>query len=166
MRTPIRKITFAAVVAAMYAGLSLAAAAISFGPIQLRVSEALCVLPFFIPCSGWGLFVGCVVANMIGGAGLPDVVFGSLATLLAALATSKIKNRVLACAPPPIINGIVVGAVLAKMYSPGAFWAAYPLYAAQVFAGEAVVMYALGLPLTYLLPKINFFARLQRSLKK
>lgn len=164
LKESVRRLTFAAVTAAAYVCLALAAAPISFGPLQLRIAEALCILPFFIPCAGWGLFAGCIIANLIGGAGIPDVVFGSAATLAAAFATSAIKSRPLACLPPAVINGIVVGAVLARLYSPDAFLQAFLLYSAQVFAGEALVLYALGLPLMYVLPKIKAFTQLQKSL--
>ncbi len=164
MNVTLRRLTFAAAVAAVYVCLSLAAAPISFGPMQLRIAEVLCILPFFIPCAKWGLFAGCIIANLIGGAGMPDVVFGSLATLAAAFATSAIRNRPLACLPPAVVNGLVVGAVLAKMYSPSAFSTAFILYAAQIFAGEALVMLALGLPLMYVLPRVKAFSELCCSL--
>lgn len=148
----IRKVNRAAVIAAAYAAVTLAAAPVSFGPMQLRLSEALCVLPWFFPESAWGLFVGCVLANLIGGGGIADIVFGSAATLIAALATSKIKNRWLACLQPVIFNSVIVGAVLAVAAN-GGFW----VCAGGVFVGEALVMYLLGLPLTYLLPKLSVF---------
>ena len=85
----LRKLTFAAVVGALYAALTIALAPISYGPLQFRVSEVLCILPFFFPFTAWGLFVGCALANLFGSGLLPDIVFGSLATLLAALCTSK-----------------------------------------------------------------------------
>lgn len=159
MNLHLRKLTFAAVTGAAYASLSLIAAPISFGPLQLRVAEVLCILPFFVPCTGWGLFAGCIIANLIGGAGPFDVVFGSLATLAAAFLTSVIRQKPLACLPPPVINALVVGAVLAKVYSPQAMSAAFPLYAVQIFAGEAIVLFVIGLPLMYVLPRIKAFDR-------
>ncbi len=144
----VKKITRAAAVGALYAALTLAAAPISFGLVQFRVSEALCVLPWMIPEAAWGLFVGCILSNVIGGYGMPDIVFGSLATLIAALATARIKKKWLACLPPVISNAIIVGAVLSL-----AMGVSYPVSAAYVFAGEAAVMYILGLPLLMLLTK-------------
>ena len=87
MHITTRKLTAAAVTGAAYAALTMLLAPISYGAIQCRVSEVLCILPFFIPCTAWGLFAGCAIANLLSAAGIFDVVFGSLATLLAALCT-------------------------------------------------------------------------------
>lgn len=81
MKISTRKLAAAAVVGAAYAALTLVLAPISFGLVQFRVSEALCILPAFVPCTAWGLWAGCAIANLAGGYGLPDIVFGSLATL-------------------------------------------------------------------------------------
>ena len=160
----LRRMTFAAVVAALYAALTLVLAPISYGPVQFRISEVLCILPFFIPSSTWGLVVGCVVANLIGGNGILDVVFGSLATLVAGVATSLIPNKPLACLPPAVANGLIVGAVLAKVLTPDAFAASFPLFALEVFAGEAAVLFIIGLPLMYLLPRVNVFRKMVEDL--
>lgn len=74
-----------AVIAAVYVVLTMAFAPISFGPIQFRISEALCILPFFTPAAVPGLFIGCFLSNFLCGAALPDVIFGSLATLIGAV---------------------------------------------------------------------------------
>ncbi len=153
----LEKLTRAAIIGAAYAALTIVAAPVSYGPLQFRVSEALCVMPWFFPESIWGLTVGCVIANLVGGNGPLDVVFGSLATLMAAFATSKAKSRFLACLPPAIFNGFIIGAVLAWVLSRDMFWTAFITYGAQVFVGEIAVMYALGLPLMTFLPKIPFF---------
>ena len=65
-----------AVIAARYAALTLALYPISFGAVQFRVSEALCILPAFVPFTAWGLWAGCAIANLAGGYGIPDIVFG------------------------------------------------------------------------------------------
>ena len=88
MHITTRKLTAAAVTGAAYAALTMLLAPISYGAIQCRVSEVLCILPFFIPCTAWGLFAGCAIANLLSAAGILDVIFGSLATLLAALCTA------------------------------------------------------------------------------
>ena len=88
MHITTRKLAAAAVTGAAYAALTMLLAPISYGAIQCRVSEVLCILPFFIPCTAWGLFAGCAIANLLSAAGIFDVVFGSLATLLAALCTA------------------------------------------------------------------------------
>lgn len=165
-----RKIAFAAVIGAAYAVLTMILAPIGFGQIQFRIAEALCILPFFFPFSAWGLFIGCAAANiLLSPYGIIDAAFGSLATLLAALCTmyigkrsQSIKAKILACLPPVIFNGIIVGAVIAYgiVTMPGvteAFWPTYTIVGLQVAGGELAVLYALGLPLLILLPKTGFF---------
>ena len=74
-----------ALFAAIYFVLTLMFRPISFGPIQFRISEALCVLPYFTPAAVPGVFIGCLISNIMGGAMIMDVVFGSLATLIGAV---------------------------------------------------------------------------------
>lgn len=117
--------------------------------------------------TAWGLWAGCAIANLAGGYGIPDIVFGSLATLGASLCMAAIaKGRrqplslgraVAVCFMPVIWNGPIVGGVIA--YSTGAFWAALPLNSLQIAAEEALVMYVIGLPLLKLLPKSTAFSR-------
>ena len=116
------KLAASAVIAAAYAALTIVLAPISYGPIQFRVSEALTVLPFLMPGTVWGIAVGCVLANLYTGSVL-DIVFGSLATLLAALLTAwfgkrgnTVKNRMLGCLMPVVFNAVIVGAVLTWGY--------------------------------------------------
>ena len=169
MRISARKMALAAVVAAMYAGLTMFLAPISYGPIQMRVSEVLCILPFFFPFSVWGLFVGCVLANLLSAYGIVDVVFGSMASLLAALCTMYIgrlgRNRgmtALACLPPVVFNGLLVGAAIAIATTNGgsAFWPAYAISGIEVAASEFLVMFALAFPLALYLPRAGFFNKL------
>ena len=117
-----KKLVQGALIGALYAALTLAAAPISFGLMQVRVSEALCILPFFTSAAVPGLFIGCLVANLAGGAVLYDVVFGSLATLLAALLTRWFKKRGfskwLAPLPAVVVNALIVGALMTLVYLP------------------------------------------------
>lgn len=168
----LRKITLAAVVGAAYAALTMGLAPICYGPIQFRVSEALCILPYFLPCTAWGLFVGCAVSNLLGG-GILDIVFGSLATLGAALLTAWIGKRehtlvnsLMACVPPVLFNAVIVGAVVTAVFTvegetinPFTHWALYAATAASVGFGEAVVLCALGFPLMRWLPRQTFFQK-------
>ena len=85
MKISVRKIAFSAALAAVYAALTMCTAFMSYGPIQFRLAEALNILPFFFPETVLGLFVGCIISNLISGYGIYDIVFGSLATLLAAV---------------------------------------------------------------------------------
>jgi len=168
-KIPVRKLAYAAVVGAAYAALTMLLYPISYGPVQFRVSEVLCILPFFDPIYAVGLFVGCAIANLISSAGILDIVFGSLATLAAGLCTARIGRGghslgrcIAGCAMPVVWNGVVVGAVLAAAgtVTRDTFWAAYILYGAEVAGGEALVLYGLGLPLLYFLPNLKIFSRL------
>ena len=152
----LRKICRAAVIGALYAAVTLLLAPISYGNLQCRVSEALCILPWFFPETAWGLFVGCLLANLLGGNGPLDIVFGSLATLFACLITARVKPRGLALLPPVVVNGVMVGAMLAYVITPDTFWASFPIFGLEVAVGEAVAMYALGLPLSFLLERIPY----------
>ena len=145
----VQQLTRAAIVGALYAALTLLASAfgIAYGPIQFRLSEALCVLPFLFPETAWGLFAGCWVANLISPYGPLDMVVGSLATLIAALWTAKCRRKALAPLPPVVCNGLLVGAVLAwqQSGSPETFCPAFAANALSVALGEAVVCFVLGL---------------------
>ena len=166
-----RNLAFAAVVGAAYCALTLLLAPISFGPVQFRVAEALCILPAFMPVSAWGLWIGCALANFFGGYGVPDIVFGSLATLgsglcIAALARNQAQplhfgRCILVCFMPVVWNAPIVGAVIA--YSTGAFWAALPLNMLQLAVGEAGVLFIIGLPLMKLLPRSRAFMQIARA---
>ena len=160
----IRKLTFVAVIAAVYAALTLALAPISYGPVQFRLSEVLCILPYFFPSTIWGLFVGCALSNLFGGYGVLDIVFGSLATLLAGYCTSKIRFRPLALLPVVVINAVVVGAVIALSSTPHAFWEGFSVNAVQIGLSEFGVMYIIGLPLLYILPRYKMFNELKNDL--
>ena len=103
----------AAVIAALYTVLTMIFAPISFGPVQFRISEALCILPFFTPAAVPGLFIGCLLSNFLYGAATLDVIFGSLATLIGALGSYWLrKNRWLVCLPPILSNVIIIPWVL------------------------------------------------------
>ena len=129
-------------IAALYTGLTFVLAPISFGPVQFRVSEALTLLPFCLPEAVPGLFVGCLIANMIGGFGITDIILGSAATFAAAWLSAKMPNVWLAALPPIVINAVVVGAYLALLSSTPVIWSM--LY---IGASQAVICGAIGIPL-------------------
>lgn len=171
----VRRLAFSALVAAVYAALTMALGFMSYNGIQFRVAEALCVLPFFFPCTTWGLFIGCLIANIISPAGILDVVFGSLATLLCCLFAAALGRkgdyssplrRFLVCLGPVLSNAVIVGTVLAfTIADPGmGFGAAFALFGAQVALGEAVIMFTLGLLLLRSLPKMKLFQMLKEKL--
>ncbi len=144
-----------AVLAALYAGLTVLLAPISYGAFQCRVSEALTLLPFFAPYTMWGLFIGCFLAILYTGSVL-DIVFGSLATLLAAFLTSKCKNKWLAALPPVLVNAVVIGAVIAwSSAGAEAFWAAFALNAFWVGLGQLGAGYVLGTVIVTALERLN-----------
>ena len=170
MKIGTNKLIAGAIVAALYAVLTMLLSPISYGPVQFRLSELLCILPYFMPFTAWGLFFGCVIANVISAAGILDIVFGSLATLCAALCTAlagkrgrKLKNELLACAMPVVWNTVAVGAVMTYALagvSPLDEPSVFAFYAAQIGLGEAAVMFAGALPLMRFLPKQSFFTEL------
>ena len=108
----------AAMVAAIYVVLTLVGASFSYGEVQVRISEALTILPVFTPAAIPGLFIGCLISNILGGCILPDIIFGSLATLIGAIFTWMLrsKSKYLAPLPPIIANVIVVPFVLRYGY--------------------------------------------------
>ncbi len=149
----LRQLVTGGAIAAIYVLLTVCFAPISSGLIQCRISEALCVLPFFTPAAVPGLFVGCALANLLTGAPLPDVIFGSLATLLAAAATwgmRKVAPAWFAPLPSVLFNGVVVGVLLVKVYG-----VEVPLLAACLYVaiGQAIACFGLGLPLMALLKR-------------
>ena len=143
----VRFIVEAAVIAAMYAALTILIPGGS-GQIQIRVAEALSVLAFFTPAAVPGLFIGCLAANIIVGFGIYDIVFGSLASLIAAFLTRKMPSKLLAPLPPVAVNAIIVPIVL--KITIGA-----PLLVTMGFValGELVACYGLGYPLMMFLEK-------------
>lgn len=111
-------LTQAAMIAALYVVLTLVFQAISFSEIQVRIAEALTILPAFTPAAVPGLFIGCIIGNIIGGSILPDIIFGSLATLLGACFTYLLrkKSRYIAILPPIISNTLIVPFILRYAY--------------------------------------------------
>ena len=157
MKLHTRQLTCAAIVGAAYAVLSIFGSifGITYGPIQCRFSEALCVLPFLLPETAWGLGVGCLIANLLSPYGILDVVVGSAATLLAALLTARCKKKWLAPLPPVLRSKGLVGIVDTDCQAgtSATFWPAYAFNALTVGAGELVACYGLGLLLLWRLEK-------------
>ena len=106
--------TQAAMIAAIYVVLTFVFAPFSFGEIQVRIAEALTILPIFTPAAIPGLFIGCLIGNILGGAILPDIIFGSLATLIGAIFTYHLRNHksFIAIFPPIASNTIIIPFVL------------------------------------------------------
>lgn len=153
-----RQLATAGVIAALYAVLAYFTSifGVAYGPLQCRFSEALCVLPFLLPAATPGLFIGCLAANLLSPYGALDIVFGSLATLLAAVWTQRVRHKWLAPLPPVLCNALIVGAVIAVQQTgfSAAFWRAYAYNAATVGLGEAAACYVLGGLLLAALPRL------------
>lgn len=173
----VRRLTFAALIAAVYAVVTILTASFAYGPVQFRIAEALCILPFFLPFTTWGLFVGCVIANLLSPVGVMDVIFGSLATLGCCLCTAAIGRgwdgrgwgrQILACLMPAVWNAVIIGLLLALFYAEEgkAKIVLFFLYGAEVGVGELAVMFILGLPLMRWLMKAKFFPPLLAKLNK
>jgi len=142
----VRSLGISGLVAAAYVVATLLFAPLSYGYVQVRISEALSVLPFILPESVLGLFVGCLFANLIGGFGLLDVLLGSGATLLAGAISVAMPTAWLAALPPVIVNALVVGGYLSFILD-----VPFLLCAMYVGVGQAVACYLLGVPLVLLL---------------
>jgi uncharacterized membrane protein len=160
-KTLLRKTAVSGVIAALYVALTLAFAPISYLNIQFRISEALMLMPLLFPESWIGLTVGCLLANLLNpeGAVIWDVIFGTLATALAGLVTSKMNNKFLAPLPTVILNGVIVGVVITFAYtdvsgmSTAATLGLMGLNMLTVAAGETAVCYVLGVPLVFAMSK-------------
>ena len=137
-----RRLARGAVIAALYTALTLLLAPISYGQLQVRLSEALTLLPILLPEAVPALAIGCLLSNILGGCTIFDIVFGTLATLLAALCTRRLRGKFwFAAAMPVVFNGVIVGAVVHYCYSP-AF--PLPLCMLTVAIGEAIACMIVG----------------------
>jgi len=141
----------ASIIAAVYVAITVAFAPISYGYIQVRVSEALTILPFFTPAAIPGLFVGCFIANFLGPLSIADLICGSLASLIASILSYKLRHKqALVPLPPVVVNGVIIGAMLYFVYGvPVSLWACM----AFVTVGQVVACYGLGYPLLCFLKK-------------
>ena len=151
-----RKVVVAGIIAAIYTVLTMVLAPISFGTVQFRISEIMVLLAFINPIYIVGLTLGCMLSNLLGGFGPIDVIFGSMATLIAGLATYMtkvaIKNPKIALIIgslwPTVFNGIIIGWVLKVTIN-------VPFIASMVTVaiGEFVVVTVIGVPLYMMIEK-------------
>ena len=141
-RTVVSHVTRGAIIASLYVVLTMVFAPISFGAMQVRIAEALTILPLFTPAAIPGLFIGCIVANLLGGAVVLDVVFGSIATLIGAWVGYLLRNnRWLVPLPSVMSNSLIVPFVLRFGY---AVELPISLMALYVAIGEVLGCYVLG----------------------
>lgn len=145
-------LTQAAMIAAIYVVLTFVANAFGLAnyAVQVRFSEALTILPIFTPAGIPGLFIGCLISNILTGCAIPDIIFGSLATLIGAFGTRALKsNRFLAVLPPIAANAIIVPLILKYAYGLEPLWFSF----LTVTAGEIISCGVLGLLLAFALNK-------------
>lgn len=146
-------ITQSAMIAAIYVVITVLFSAISFGEVQIRVSEALTVLPMFTPAAIPGLFIGCFIANVMGGAIILDVVAGSIATLIGALGSYLLRNYKFFVPIPPILaNMLIVPLVLRFGYGVAL---PIPFMMATVGVGQLISCGLLGCGLMFMLNKVK-----------
>lgn len=156
-----RDLTFAALVAALYAVMGYFGDILSltFGPVQLRFAEALTVLPFVFPAAAPGLALGCLITNLLSPYGPVDVIFGTLATAIAAWLTVKMPRWYLAALPPILVNAIILPPMWAwaEVGAMGpAFWMSCGWNAVKFILSETLVCYVLGTLLLKALPRIGY----------
>ena len=162
-RKKLHLMTQAALIAAVYVVLTMVFAPFSFSEIQVRIAEALTILPLFTPAAIPGLFIGCLLGNILGGAALPDIIFGSLATLIGAYGTWMLRNAKPFLAPlPPILSNVaIIPFVLRFAYGINL---PIPFMMLTVGIGEVLSCGVLGLLLYYALQKYKNIIFRQDSL--
>ena len=132
----------AAMIAAIYIVLTLMLIPLGYGPVQFRVSEALCILPYFTPAAIPGVFIGCLLSNALGGAVILDVIFGSLASLIGAVGSYLLRRwRWAVCIPPIVSNTLIIPLVLRFAYGNDQI---IPYMMVTVGIGEVLAIGVLG----------------------
>ena len=143
----------AAVIAALYVVLTYVFSAFASGVIQVRVSEALTILPAYTPAAIPGLVIGCLLSNTLTGCVLLDIIFGSVATLIGALGSYALRRHTWLVPIPPIVSNMIIVPFVLR-YAYGAT-DAFPFMIATVGAGEIISCYLLGMLLYGALKKMN-----------
>lgn len=143
-----KKIARGAAITALYVVITYFLVPISFGPIQFRVAEALTLLPMIFPEAVPALFLGVLIANVLGGLGLVDIIGGSLVTLIAAYFTYRNRNNIFAYLSPIIFNAFLISIYLHILFE-----LPYWLNVIQIALSEAAVVLILGVPLIKYLKK-------------
>ena len=171
-QTKVRRMVTCAMLAAIYAAVGLVLAPISFSMVQVRVSEAMTLLPVFDPIAILGVTLGCLVTNLIGfmtGAnilGWLDILFGTAATLVAAwlswlLRDVRVKRLpVFSAIPPVLVNAVVIGMELCWLLADEFNWSVFLINAVSVGAGQIISCIVLGLPLVWWLEKTELHRRI------
>ena len=152
-------VTRSAVISALYFCITILTTPISFGPLQIRIGEALTLIPVLIPEASIGLAVGCAIANLSSPFGIVDVLLGSTVTLVAGVLTSKCKNVYIAGLPPVLLNAIFIPIIWTLMGVEGV----YLLNALYLLLSQAIVVYLIGVPIVKALKKLPTFKNKQEN---
>lgn len=151
-----RFIAEAGIIAALYTALCLLFAPFSFSVFQVRIAEALCILPYFTPAAIPGLTIGCLISNIIGSGNIFDIVFGTLATLLGALGSYALRrNRYLVALPPVVSNTLIIPFVLKYAF---AAEETVPFIMCTIAVGEILAVGVLGTALLLALSRTPLFS--------
>ncbi|MCR4633781.1 MAG: QueT transporter family protein [Erysipelotrichaceae bacterium] len=155
-REKVHYIVMTGLIAALYAALTLVFAPISFSAVQVRIAEALIILPMFTPAAVPGLFLGCLLGNLLSGAMILDVIFGSIATLIGAYIGYLLKDRRWLVPVPSIVsNALIIPFILRHVYG---IDLPIPLLCLYIAIGEFLGSYVLGQALAqFLIPRKDFF---------
>jgi uncharacterized membrane protein len=146
-------LTEAAMIAAIYTVLVLIFQPISFGPVQFRIAEMLTVLPFFTPAAIPGVSIGCFLSAVLTAADILDMIFGSLATLIAAILSYKLRRyKYLIPVPPIVVNAMIIPWVLKYAYFEEK---SVPFMVLTVGAGQLIVVGIIGMSFLLLLEKLK-----------
>lgn len=155
------------IIASLYVAFTFVFAPISFGPVQFRLAEALTVLPILFPEAVPALAVGCAIANIASSFGWIDIVFGTLATLIAAIVTSRMKRLYLSPIPAVVANALIVGAVI-TYFETGALFGdiqlgVYLMNVGSLALSEALVCWGVGVPVLYALRKTGLVKKEEKQ---
>ena len=158
-----KQLALSGIVAGLYAAITILTASFAYGNIQFRIADAMCLLVVLEPSLTIGLTLGCLIANIFSTVSVLDIVIGTAATLLGCLLTVRLRKTWLLPLPTILANAILVGAMLAFVLTPEAFWSGFAVMGAEVAAGEITVLYLLGVPLYLFLKKNNTLGTLLRE---
>lgn len=162
-KTNVKSLAISAIIAALYVALTWLLAPISYGPIQFRVSEILVLLVFLNPKYAYSLAIGCLIANTTSSFGWYDIVFGTIATIVALIPMTKSKNIFIAAIFPVVSNAIIISVELLLIYNEPHLFLFNVL---TIGLGEAIVLFLLGIPVVKLLCKNETIVELLEVLKK
>lgn len=157
------RVVIMSIVASLYASITIVLGSFGYSWVQIRVSESLTPLPFLFGSSSVvGLTLGCIIANAFSPVGLPDIVFGPMLTLLAALLSWKLSfgRKIIACVYPVLINGVGVSAYVASFYG-----VPYMLSMLSIAFGEFVAAVLIGYPLLRVIERVSSKTAHENQLK-